>query len=61
MQKILIIQNKRIGDVLIASVIANNFKRKYPNSEVHFMAYNYTIGVLEQNPNIAKTIIIGFF
>ena len=58
MQKILIIQNKRIGDVLIASVIANNFKRKYPNSEVHFMAYNYTIGVLEQNPNIDKIISI---
>jgi hypothetical protein len=33
MKKILIIQNKRIGDVLIASVIANNFKKKYPDSE----------------------------
>jgi len=56
--KILIIQNKRIGDVLIASVIANNFKRKYPNSEVHFMAYDFTTGVLEQNPNIDKIIAI---
>ena len=51
MKKILIIQNKRIGDVLIASVIANNFKRVYPDSEIHFMAYDFTLGVLEQNPN----------
>jgi heptosyltransferase-2 len=58
MQKILIIQNKRIGDVLIASVIANNFKRKFPDSEVHFMAYGFTTGVLEQNPNIDKIIPI---
>jgi heptosyltransferase-2 len=54
--KILIIQNKRIGDVLIASVIANNFKRKYPHSEVHFMAYEFATGVLEENPNIDKII-----
>jgi ADP-heptose:LPS heptosyltransferase len=54
--KILIIQNKRIGDVLIASVIANNFKHKYPESEVHFMAYEFATGVLEENPNIDKII-----
>ncbi len=59
MKKILIIQNKRIGDVLIASVIANNFKRVYPDSEIHFMAYHFTLGVLEQNPNIDKVIAIN--
>jgi len=59
MKKILIIQNKRIGDVLIASVIANNFKRKYPDSEVHFMAYDFTLGVIQHNPNIDKIISIN--
>ena len=54
--KILIIQNKRIGDVLISSVIANNFKNKYPKSEVHFMAYNFTLGVIENNSNIDRII-----
>ena len=54
--KILIIQNKRIGDVLISSVIANNFKNKYPQSEIHLMAYNFTHGVIENNPNIDKII-----
>lgn len=58
MKKILIIQNKRIGDVLISSVIANNFKQKYPTSFVHFMCYDFTTGVLENNPNIDKIIAV---
>jgi ADP-heptose:LPS heptosyltransferase len=57
MKKILIIQNKRIGDVLISSVIANNYKKKYPDSIVHLMAYDFTHGVIENNPNI--DLIIG--
>ena len=32
MKKILIIQNKRIGDVLLSSVIANNIKTVFPDS-----------------------------
>ncbi len=56
MKKILIIQNKRIGDVLISSVIANNFKKKFPESEIHFMSYPFTHGVIMNNPNIDKII-----
>ena len=59
MKKILIIQNKRIGDVLISSVIANNYKAKYPISEVHLMAYDFTHGVIKNNPNIDKIISIN--
>jgi heptosyltransferase-2 len=59
MKKILIIQNKRIGDVLISSVIANNFKKKYPTSIVHLMAYEFTHGVIENNPNIDTLISIN--
>lgn len=58
-KKILIIQNKRIGDVLISSVISNNYKAKYPDSEVHLMAYEFTHGVIENNPNIDKIIGIN--
>lgn len=54
--KVLIIQNKRIGDVLIASVIANNFKAKYPASVIHLMAYDFTEGVVMNNPNIDRFI-----
>jgi len=58
MKKVLIIQNKRIGDVLISSVIANNYKIKYPDSEIHLMAYGFTHGVILNNPNIDKIISI---
>lgn len=59
MKKVLIIQNKRIGDVLISSVIANNYKKKYPDSEIHLMAYGFTHGVIQNNPNIDKIITIN--
>ena len=58
MKKVLIIQNKRIGDVLISSILANNFKKQFPDSEIHFMAYDFTTGVLLNNPNIDKIIPI---
>ena len=51
-KKILVIQNKRIGDVLISSVIANNIKKVFPTSHVTYFVYDYTVGVLENNPNI---------
>ena len=59
MKKVLIIQNKRIGDVLISSVIANNFKAQFPDSEIHFLAYDFTHGVIENNPNIDRIISIN--
>lgn len=59
MKKILIIQNKRIGDVLISSVIANNYKKAHPKSIIHFLAYDYTHGVIQNNPNIDKIITIN--
>jgi len=55
--KILVIQNKRIGDVLIASVLANNLKTIFPDSHITYFVYDYTAGVLEQNPNIDRIIL----
>lgn len=59
MKKILVIQNKRIGDVLISSVIANNIKKVFPESEVTYFVYDYTTGVLENNPNIDRIIPVN--
>lgn len=56
MKKILIIQNKFIGDVLASSVIANNIKQLYPDSEIHFFCYQPALDVLRGNPNIDKII-----
>ncbi|SRX55301.1 glycosyltransferase family 9 protein [Aequorivita sp. CIP111184] len=58
MKKILVIQNKRIGDVLISSVIAENIKKVFPKSEVTYFVYDYTIGVLENNPFIDRVISV---
>jgi len=59
MKKILVIQNKRIGDVLIVSVIAQNMKVLYPESRIDFLVYDYTVGVIENNPNIDNIIAVN--
>lgn len=51
-KKILIIQLKQLGDVLISSVLGNNIKKAYPNAEVHYAAFDFSIPVLSSNPNI---------
>jgi ADP-heptose:LPS heptosyltransferase len=58
MKKILVIQNKRIGDVLLASLIATNLKQIIPDSIIDYMVYDYTIGVIEQNPSVDNIIEI---
>lgn len=59
MKKILVIQNKRIGDVLLASLIATNLKKVFPNSTIDYMVYNYTTGVIEQNPAVDNILEIN--
>ena len=59
MKKILVIQNKRIGDVLIASLIASNIKTVFPESEIHYFVYDYTSGVIENHTCIDKIIQIN--
>ncbi len=57
MKKILIIQQKMIGDVLVSSILCNNLKKAYPNAEIHYMVYESTVAVLEGNPNIDKLVL----
>ncbi len=56
MKKALIIQNKFIGDVLVASVIAKNLKKFSPDTEIHFFCYNKAVRILENNPYVDKII-----
>lgn len=56
MKKILIIQNKFIGDVLASSVIANNLKILEPESVIHFFCYEPAVDVIQENPNIDHVI-----
>ncbi len=55
-KKILIVQNKFIGDVLASSVMANVLKEDDPNIVVHFFCYQPAWDVLQGNPNIDRVI-----
>ena len=56
--KILVIQQKRIGDVLTSTILSNNLKTKYPNAEIDYMCYANCIDVLKNNPNIDNIIVL---
>ena len=55
--KILVIQQKMIGDVLASSVICNNLKLIYPNAQIDYLIYPFTTPVIENNPNIDNVIL----
>ncbi len=57
MNRILVIQHKMIGDVLITSIICNNLKKAYPNAQIDYLVNDNTIDVLKGNPNIDSLII----
>ncbi len=54
--KILVIQQKMIGDVLVSSIICNNLKKAYPDSRVDYLVYESTVAVIANNPNIDRII-----
>ena len=55
--KILVIQQKMIGDVLTSSLICSNIKIIYPNCQVDYLVYPFTLPVLENNPDIDNIIL----
>lgn len=57
MKKILVIQQKMIGDVLASSVLCNNLRQMYPQAQIHYLIYPFTKPVVENNPNISKIVL----
>ncbi len=55
--KILVIQQKMIGDVLASSIICNNLKMLYPDAQIDYLIYPFTKPVVENNPNIDNLIL----
>jgi len=55
--KILVIQQKMIGDVLVSSIICNNLRRAYPDARIDYLVYESTTPVLNGNPNIDNIIL----
>ncbi|MBF0695254.1 MAG: glycosyltransferase family 9 protein [Flavobacterium sp.] len=54
--KVLVIQQKMIGDVLASTVICQAIKDAMPNAEVHYMVQPATRPVVERNPYIDQLI-----
>jgi heptosyltransferase-2 len=52
--KILIIQQKMIGDVLTTGILFEAIKLRYPGSELHYVINSHTYPVVENNPFIDK-------
>jgi len=55
--KILVIQQKMIGDVLVSSIICNNLRMAYPGAQIDYLVYESTTPVLEGNTAIDNIIL----
>ncbi|RDI05781.1 glycosyltransferase [Flavobacterium sp. AG291] len=55
--KILVIQQKMIGDVLASSIICANLKALYPKSTLDYLIYPFTKPVVENNPAIDNLVL----
>jgi ADP-heptose:LPS heptosyltransferase len=56
-QKILIIQTAFIGDVVLATVIAERIHAAFPNSQIDFLLRKGNEGLLKNHPFIHETLI----
>jgi heptosyltransferase-2 len=55
--KILVIQQKMIGDVLISSILCTNLRKAYPTAQIDYMVYESTIAVLQGNLSFDNLIL----
>ncbi len=56
--KILVIQKKRIGDVLISTILLEALRKKFPEAELHYLIYPNSLAVVENSPFIDRLIIL---
>ena len=55
--RILVIQHKMIGDVLVSSIICNNLRKAYPTAQIDYLVNDNTVDVLKGNPNINNLVV----
>ncbi|TYB80246.1 glycosyltransferase family 9 protein [Bizionia saleffrena] len=56
--KILVIQQKMIGDVLTTSILLESLRKRYPAAELHYLINSHTLAVVDNNPFIDKFIFV---
>lgn len=59
--KILVIQKKFMGDILICSVVFELLKKKYPNAELHYLINKKFEPIIENHQFIDKIIYFNGF
>ena len=55
--KVLVIQQKMIGDVLTCSMLCELIKNKHPEYEVHYVVNSNTQSVVKDNPFVDKLVL----
>lgn len=55
--KILVIQQKMIGDVLVSTLLCNNLRKAYPDAQIDYMIYKSTLPVLQGNTSVDNYIL----
>ena len=53
-RKILVLQQRQIGDVLLATPAVELLKRRFPQAELHVFTEKKCVPMLEGNPNISR-------
>jgi len=56
MTKILIIQQKRIGDVLVSSILCETLAKAYPQARIDYLIHESTFPVLKGNTNSFRPV-----
>lgn len=52
--KFLIIRFSSIGDIVLTTPVVRCLRKKYPESEIHYLTKKAFAGIVESNPNIKK-------
>ncbi len=52
--KFLIIRFSSIGDIVLTTPVIRCLKKKYPDSEIHYLTKKNFAGIVESNPNVIK-------
>lgn len=55
--RILLVQQKMIGDVLVSSLLCEHIKEHLPDAEVHYLIEEHTVAVVENNPFVDQIVL----
>lgn len=55
--KILLVQQKMIGDVLLSSLLCEHLKMQYAGCEIHYLINEHTTAVVQNNPFIDTLVL----